>query len=390
MIIPEFFNTAIGSCIIIILIAVDYLRKYNTDNFQRKLLLLMLGSVFFAALFEYISLAIERLPGENINRLLYYTWSAYLIARNCGYYFVAVFIDYFAHGNAVRTRKLLKAVTIFCIFYIICAIANIHFGFFFYITRDNIYIPGVLYILQLFISYLPILIILIDISLAPKHIKSKQVYFTIIFVILSAIGAGIDIIFKSTNLIWPCVTAGLLYIYFFIVKTDSKIDSLTGIGNRNSFNDYVKSISCQQVRKDHTFILIDIVQFREINNNFGHAEGDNALCDVALTIKSCIRNTDFAARLSGDEFVIVTSGASEVQKIIDRIVNNINIQNNDNTRPYKISLSYGHDVYKGNSGWQIHDFLINIETIKNKYKESIHILSDFGDTFYVKKINSGE
>jgi len=363
------FNPTIGSCFIIVLIAIDYLRKYNTDSFQRRLMVLLLGSIFTAMVFDYISLTLERYPGENVNKILYYTWSVYLIARNCCFYFGAVFIDYFAHENNARTRKLSKIINLFLLFYILSVLLNIRFGYYFYISRDNAYMPGMLYILQIFLSYFPILIIMVDIGLAPKNIKSRQILLTIIFVIISAIGAAIDIVFKTTNIIWPCVTAGVLYMYFFIIRTDSKIDNLTGIGNRSSFNEYVKNILYQAVKKEYTFILIDIEQFSEINSLYGHSVGDNALCDIAFTIKSCIRNTDFAARLGSDEFIIVTTGASDVRKIIDRINNTIDVQNKKDIRPYKIYLNYGYDVYKRNFGWQFHDFLMNIEYVKNKDKE---------------------
>jgi len=371
----EYFNTAIGSCFIIILLAIDYLRKYNTDNFQRKLLIIMLSAIFVSAVFDFIGLTLERCididPYNDITSTLYYVWSVYLIARNCCYYFVAVFIDYFAHGNMIRTKKFLKIVCIFLVLYSISVIPNIQHGYYFYISRDNTYMPGTFYLLQVFISYFPIILILLDVSLAPKYIKRPQILLTISFVFITAIGAAIDIVLRTTNLIWPCVTAAVLYMYFFIIRADAKIDSLTGIGNRNNFYEYINILSGQLEKKEYAFIKIDLNSLEEINNYYGYLEGNNALRDMSTIIKSCIRHTDFAARYGGDEFILITLAENNIQRIIDRILETIEIQNKKHTKPYELSISYGFDTYTTNSGWEVQDFLARLDNKIQKSKANI-------------------
>jgi len=377
----DYFNTALGSCLIIVIIAIDYLRKYNTDNFQRKLLMIMLTAVFLSATFDFIGLTIERnydafiwffgledVSSAKINTTLYYVWSIYLIARNCCYYYAAVFVDYFAHGNITRTKKFLKIVSIFLIIYAVSVIINIKYEFYFFVSIDNAYRMGPLYMLQVLISYLPIIMILVNISLAPKHIKRTQVLLTIFFVILSAFGAAIDIILRTTNLVWPCVTGAILYMYFFIIRSNSKIDTLTGIGNRNSFYEYVFSLSTQQTKNNYLFLKIDIKRFSAINSAFGHLEGDNALREIAAIIKGCIRHTDFAARIGGDEFIIVTTADNEIHHIINRINETIEKQNKKNVRPFKLFINYDYDIYSANTGWHIQDFLSNLEDRIHKKK----------------------
>jgi len=370
----EYFNSALGSCLIIIVIAIDYLRKYNIDTFQRKLLIVMLGALSITTIFDFLGLTLERNPGiylkifgiselptAEINNKLNYIWSIYLVARNCSYYYGAVFIDYFAHGNIARTKKFFKFVTIFIIIYFISVIPNLKYGYYFYISRDNIYIPGTLYLLQILISYLPIILILIDISLAPKYIKRTQVLLTIFFVIITAIGAAVDIVLRTTNLIWPCVTAALLYMYFFIIRTDSKIDSLTGIGNRNNFYEYINKLTKQSTKKEYAFIKIDLEDLNEINNTHGYLEGDNALRDLSTIIKSSIRHTDFAVRYGGDEFIIIIAADNNANRIIERINETMSIQNNKKLRPYQLKICYSSDIYSTNTEWQIQEFLTHLD-----------------------------
>ncbi|MCL2441554.1 MAG: GGDEF domain-containing protein [Treponema sp.] len=371
----EYFNTAIGSCLIIVIIAVDYLRKYNTDKFQRKLLILMLVAVFISALFDFIGLTLEKHPEffisffglpeftrYEINSILKYNWSFYFIVRNCCYYYGAVFIDYFAHGNRERTKKLFKFVTIFLFLYSLSLIPNFQQGFYFNISRDNVYMPGSLYILQVFISYMSIILILIDISLAPKYIKRNQILLTIFFIMMSAIGAAVDIVLRTTNLMWPCVTAAILYMYFFIIRADSKFDTLTGIGNRNNFYEYINKLSKESEKREYTFVKIDLLHLTRINESFGFLEGNNALRDVSTIIKSCIRHTDYAVRYGGDEFIIITTAEKDIKNIIERIFNAMAVQNNKKTRPYQLEINCGYDFFTTSSGWDIQDFLASLDS----------------------------
>jgi len=149
-----YFNATIGSCLIIILIAADYLRKYNVDNFQRKALLLVLSSIFLAALSEYIGMIMERTQGGHVNTSLYFVWSINMIARNCSFYYAALLVDYTVHENAERSKKLLKIITVIMIAYGISVIPNINFRYYFAITRENVFIPGTFYLLHLLIGCL--------------------------------------------------------------------------------------------------------------------------------------------------------------------------------------------------------------------------------------------
>jgi diguanylate cyclase (GGDEF)-like protein len=365
-----YYNAALGSCLTIILITVDYLRKFNTDNFQRKLLIIILSAAFVSVVFDFAYHILGDIHNENTNRYMYFVVSVYMISRNFVYYTSVAFIDYFSHGSAPRSKKIFYAICVFISIFAVSVILNLPFGYYFSISPDNIYVPGKLFPVLLLISYATIIIIIADIILAPKHFKQVHVFLLIIFVFIIAAGATIDILLKTTSLIWPCITLVILYIYFFIIKSDSKIDSLTGIGNRYSFNELVNKLSKQNAREEYTFVMIDIDRFKDINDTLGHLEGDNALRDTAAIIKGCIRHTDFAARFGGDEFVLVTRAGNDMKRIIDRINESIAVQNQKCARPYQLYISWGYDIYTTNSGQSIQEFLAHIDNLMYQHKES--------------------
>jgi diguanylate cyclase (GGDEF)-like protein len=150
---------------------------------------------------------------------------------------------------------------------------------------------------------------------------------------------------------------------------DSKIDSLTGLGNRYSFNEFVDKLSRSAVKESWAIVMIDMDHFKQINDTLGHLEGDNALRDMAVIIKGCVRHSDFAVRYGGDEFVLAARAEFDIKKLMERIQQAIDNQNKKKLRPYEIQMSYGWDVYTTNSGQSFKDFLHHIDTLMYQQKE---------------------
>jgi diguanylate cyclase (GGDEF)-like protein len=364
-----YFNAALGSCLTIILITVDYIRKFNTDDFRRKLLLALLAAAFVSIIADFISRIIAGLPGPAVKITMYGVISLFLAAQNSAYYLGAVFVDYFAHNDIARSKKMIFVICVFLALHALSVVVNLPLGFYFYVSADNYHVPGKLYLLRLGMSYSAMLVVIVDVFLAPKYFKHSQAYLIMLFLLLTGTGAALDLTLKKGSLVWPCFSASLLYIYFFIIRSDSKIDSLTGIGNRNSFNEFVEKLSRQNTREDYSIVMIDLDRFKDINDTLGHLEGDNALRDMASVIKGCIRHSDFAARYGGDEFVLATRAENDIQRLMDRIQRAIDFQNEKRVRPYQIYMSYGYDVYTTNSGRSVREFINHIDSLMYKHKE---------------------
>ena len=87
----------------------------------------------------------------------------------------------------------------------------------------------------------------------------------------------------------------------------SSHDYLTGVFNRREFFNLaeVERLRALRYGRAMTLVFIDLDNFKNVNDHFGHAAGDAMLSTVARTIKSCIRATDIIARLGGDEFILL-------------------------------------------------------------------------------------
>jgi diguanylate cyclase (GGDEF)-like protein len=367
-VIDIYLNPALGSCLTIALVFLDYVNKYNTDPFQRKIFLSILASAFMAVVADFSSRLLAGQEGAAVTVTLYAVITSFFLFQNLAYYLSFMFIDYFAHKNMLRSRRILKCILVFLGLYTVTTLINLPFHYYFRISADNRYAPAGLYALRLAVSYLPILLSVADIISSIRFFRKAEVYSLIFFAILTGSGAALDIVIGSGSLAWPCFAVALLYIYFFIIRSDAKIDSLTGIGNRYSFNEFTDKLSRLSVKQSWAIVMIDMDHFKEINDKYGHLEGDNALRDMAEIIKSTIRHSDFTARYGGDEFVIAVRTDNDIEKLMARLEEAIRDQNEKRTRPYTIEMSYGCDIYTTGGTQPMDEFLKHIDTLMYKHK----------------------
>lgn len=135
----------------------------------------------------------------------------------------------------------------------------------------------------------------------------------------------------------------------------SVTDELTGLLNRRGLLEALERTLANARRHGERGLIayIDLDGFKQINDHFGHAVGDTVLCHVGAFIRGSIRRTDYAARLAGDEFVILfTRTAPDAdQKLLEelrlRLAQRV-ITVDDST--LRISASIGIAAYGPESG----------------------------------------
>ncbi len=103
-------------------------------------------------------------------------------------------------------------------------------------------------------------------------------------------------------------------------------DPLTGLANRAALAQKIEEAAARQRRRNEPFsvLLLDLDRFKEVNDTLGHPAGDTLLTEVAMRLKSLLRETDVLARLGGDEFAIIQAGESDprgaAQMLAERIL----------------------------------------------------------------------
>ena len=152
-----------------------------------------------------------------------------------------------------------------------------------------------------------------------------------------------------------CFSSTILMLIFYIasMKTQISTDPLTRLNNRGQLARYTAQKS--NIYRDNRLtivIMLDINDFKPINDTYGHAEGDRALILVANALMDVMRNHStpmFLARYGGDEFILVTHPTTEdeVKPLISEIRERIEARCRAEGTPYTISIGAGFDVMTG-------------------------------------------
>lgn len=167
-------------------------------------------------------------------------------------------------------------------------------------------------------------------------------------------------------------------------------DALTGLPNRSHLRGRLSQMIAHSKRFDHivALLFIDLDGFKNINDRFGHVQGDEVLKKISNRIKSLLREEDTLARLGGDEFAVALGSITDityVETIAQRIIDEIN-------REYEF-LSEKASVIGASIGISfVPEHTEEIDNLINYADEAMyHIKHSCKNTFFIyeKTMNTG-
>lgn len=142
----------------------------------------------------------------------------------------------------------------------------------------------------------------------------------------------------------------------------SLTDELTGLYNRRGFLTLAEHLlkMTDRLRRGLFMLYADLDYLKEINDTFGHPEGDKALVEIAHLLKENFRNSDIIARIGGDEFVVIPVGfaGDDIHLIADRLQKSLEISNSGTNRSWELSMSAGMAYYDPENPCSIDELLI--------------------------------
>ena len=123
--------------------------------------------------------------------------------------------------------------------------------------------------------------------------------------------------------------------------------------------------------------FFDLNNFKSINDEFGHAEGDIALITFAEQLSSTFRAADVVARIGDDEFVVLLAGTSKeyAQDKVERFRASLEKNNINPNRRYDISFSYGLVEFESEIHHSIEDLLSQADSLMYEHKMKIREVS---------------
>ncbi|MCI2111153.1 MAG: diguanylate cyclase [Bacilli bacterium] len=156
----------------------------------------------------------------------------------------------------------------------------------------------------------------------------------------------VQIVFPWLLITWPSASISLLGLFLIAVVQKTQFDPLTGLYNRMQLEDYLQTLSRVRPQRRSQWLIgcmLDLNHFKEINDNYGHRVGDQALQEAAEILRNCRVPNEFFARYAGDEFVIViTSDDPNVQvEFKKRLLEKEREFKKSNSRPYELHFAFG-------------------------------------------------
>lgn len=138
-------------------------------------------------------------------------------------------------------------------------------------------------------------------------------------------------------------------------------DDLTGLSNRRGFEalgHHLLQLS-KRARSHASMLYFDLSGFKQINDIYGHTEGDFAIVGFAEILRGCVRETDVLARLGGDEFVaLVVGGEAGVEAhIIERVRHALVRYNRERQRGYDLKFSVGYAPFDARKNTSIAELI---------------------------------
>jgi len=152
-----------------------------------------------------------------------------------------------------------------------------------------------------------------------------------------------------------CFSCTLLMLIFYIQSMEDRIsfDPLTKLNNRGQLQRFITQENAVAKEGKHTYVvMMDINDFKLINDNYGHSEGDKALQITAEALRMIAKNNrsiSFLGRYGGDEFVLIVQelDTSRIEELVEEIRIAVMHECENARTPYMISIGIGYDEILG-------------------------------------------
>lgn len=354
------FSVLTANIISILLIGTLYLANRQKAEYDRDMRLLqqMMVTIGIASISDCCVYYLAGSSNIVIKVLVFLSGSGLFLGNVMIGYLWAKFI--MVHMNIPFSdirRNIYRTIGLISI---VLLVINIFYPLVFSVS-DGRYQRGFAYIIFLIFAAFYILDSLYLYVKRVKKIGSLKLFPVHIFLIPVILGVVIQAFFVEIAITWTSIAISVAGIMTALKNEIIFTDCLTGLYNRE-YLEFLHKRACNKKDCWVSGIMIDLNGFKKINDNYGHAEGDLALCIVADLLLKSFSEYGVVTRYAGDEFVIMLNTTDDqlIQKIIKSAKKNFVTENEKNDKLYQLSASMGYAI-TNLSNETIDDFMNRID-----------------------------
>ena len=347
--IPEILVANGTGAFLVVFLLLYRIRIVQTNQFDEKAYNFMLIVTFIATINETLSFIIDARPGFIFHILQYISNTISSASSGIIGYCWCLFVEYHIHRNFKRIKKKSRILAVPLIIATILIFINLlGTGIIFDISKENVYTRGPMN----FILYIFVFVYYIESIYTVQKAKNDSIlveFFPIYFFIIPCmIGTMIQGFFFGISTIWLCVAIAFIIVYIEIQISISFIDDLSGLYNRKYMNHYLNKLQNNKTKHIYGFMM-DINDFKAINDTYGHLKGDYALIQFGIILQHSIDKDSVAIRMGGDEFVIFAKLKSDEEALAlkKQIKYNVRQFNIKSKEPFHLSFSIGIAKFNG-------------------------------------------
>lgn len=354
-----------------------YVRKNNSRSSQSLEIFKYITLVTaFICTVEAITL-VSAVNVTDLSRFIHYWSSALFLSLPAlpGALWL-VYLDYKIlrkKGNFKRRYIIYFMPTIY--FIIDCFMINtlVAKGSVFTVDEMNVYARGDSLWMHIVVMYVILLFSVANFYRSSNMIKGRITQVVLIIVTVPIIGNVIQMFFYGVTLAMPSYVLAAFMVYLILEKDEMQRDNLTNLYTRSYLENRI--IHKLSTKEFFSLIMIDLNDFKEINDTYGHHMGDEALKKVADLLVSNVGVEDEVCRFGGDEFLVIIEDTRDIGEVQIKLFEDKFKELNSLIPKYELKMSYGLVYVDYKKNYSVYELLKMVDTKmyedKKKRKESL-------------------
>ena len=202
-------------------------------------------------------------------------------------------------------RRVFKAAVCCEGAYLLFLAATLPYGLVFSVSRENLYARGAyfyIYVAMYYAAMLYLMVATVRTAAAFQNRSRMLIYPLTLFLGTETV---IQLALPELHVTWLCVTLLSVLYYIYCSEMWNQLDALTGLLNQNSY----LNRTAEMRRSGGVLVVFDVDDFKQINDRYGHLQGDICLAEIGRCLKKAYARSGYCYRTGGDEFCVLMENA---------------------------------------------------------------------------------